>query len=364
MLFGLAASMTLTACAGRSEKQLVAQSSAPPTQGDPLASLRLNAGADAATWARHLDVSRLKNKPQILALSGGGEDGAFGAGALRGWSETGTRPDFDVVTGVSTGALIAPFAFLGQSCDDRLRHMFLDHDAKDIMQFRGLAVATSDGLYDTTPLANLIENYTPDAFLRAVAEKHAGGGRLFVVTSNLATSQAVIWNMGEIARAGQYALFRTIIRASGALPGLFSPVKLHYSADGHEVTETHVDGGVQMQLLATPDAVFAFSGQQAAGGHGYVIVNNTLEPASENTAQTALGVSQQALTAMVRSSAAASVNSARMVAESHGLGFSVACVGADSGIVYDASDRFSAEYMQKLYDYAFERARDGRLWDA
>jgi predicted acylesterase/phospholipase RssA len=309
-------------------------------------------------------VPRLKNNPQILALSAGGEDGAFGAGALCGWSQTGTRPDFDIVTGVSTGALIAPLAFVGQSGDDALRHMFLDHDAHDIMTFRGLGVATSDGLYDTTPLAELIETYTPDALLQAVARKHDAGGRLFVVTADLATSNAVVWNMGEIAKAGQYELFRTVIRASGALPGLFSPVKLRYVEDGRDIIETHVDGGIQMQLLATPAAAFTATGQGASGGHGYIIVNNTLDPAPEATAQSVLGVGQQALTAMVRSSASASVNTARLLARSHGIGLSVTSVGTDSGVVYDPSDRFSATYMLEMFNHGFERATSGQLWQA
>jgi hypothetical protein len=364
MLFGLAAVTTLSACAGRSEKELVAYDRVFLTQNDPLASLRLHADADPATWARHLDLPRLKNKPQILALSGGGEDGAFGAGALNGWSESGTRPDFDIVTGVSTGALIAPLAFAGQEYDDNLRHMFLDHDASDIMRFRGLAAATGDSLYDTTPLAELIETYTPDAFLRVVAAKHDAGGRLFVVTSDLATSTAVVWNMGAIAKAGQYELMRTVILASGALPGLFSPVKVSYEVGDQGVTETHVDGGVQMQLLAAPEAAFGFAGQHAAGGHGYVIVNNTLEPDPEDTAGSVLGVTQQAMTAMVRASAAASVNTARLLAGAHGIGFSMASVEVDSGAVYDPSDRFSAKYMRKLYEYGYDRAVSSRLWQA
>ncbi len=362
VLLGLTASTILSACAETSDELITLQSTREKT--DPLGILRFSANADATIWARHLDVSRLTNKPQILALSGGGEDGAFGAGALAGWSQTGSRPDFDIVTGVSTGALIAPMAFVGVEGDNALLHMFLDNGADDIMRFRWLSAATSDGIYDTTPLAELIALYTPDSFLEAVAAKHDAGGRMFVVTANLSTSDAVVWNMGAIAKAKQYDLFRTVIRASGALPGMFSPVKINFSADGLDFAETHVDGGVQMQVLATPPAAFAVQSDAARGGSAYVIVNNTLDPAPQVSSDTVLGISQQAMTAMVRSSAASSINTARLLAHDHGLNFAVTSVSPDSGVVYDPSDRFSSTYMAALYEHGFERATSGALWEA
>lgn len=361
-MFGLAAASALSACADLPAETDTLRSSG--DGGDPLARLRFQADANPSIWAGHLNLPRLTNKPQMLALSGGGEDGAFGAGALTGWSQTGTRPDFDVVTGVSTGALIAPMAFLGADSDDALTHMFLDHDASDIMRFRWLTAVSGDGIYDTSPLADLIASYTPDAVLDEIAKKHDAGGRLFVVTSNLGTSDAVVWNMGEIAKAGLYNLFRSVTLASGALPGLFPPVKIRFIDAGEQVTETHVDGGVQMQVLATPPAAFAVKSDAARGGSAYVIVNNTLDPDPQDSAETVLGISQQAMTAMVRSSAASSVNTARLLARDHGLEFSVACVDAESGIVYDPSDRFSTEYMAAMYAHGHGRAVSGRLWQA
>lgn len=188
--FGMLAATSISACANPSAKKVAAPSLTP--KEDPLGEFRLPADADMAIWARHLEVSRLKNKPQMLALSGGGEDGTFGAGALNGWSQTGKRPDFDIVTGVSTGAMIAPFAFLGARADNALRHMFLDHGAEDIMRFGWLSAATSSSLFDTTPLARLIKAYTPDAMLDAIAQKHGSGARLFVATANLGTSKAIV----------------------------------------------------------------------------------------------------------------------------------------------------------------------------
>lgn len=359
---GTCALSVTSACSGLAEVHKDAPPS-PLVTGDLLATLRFEADEGQQIWARHLDMARLRDKPKMLALSGGGEDGAFGAGALCGLTQRGTRPDFDVVTGVSTGALIAPMAFLGSSCDDALQHMFLDHDADDIMQFRWLAALTSDGLYDTDPLAQLIAYYTPVQTLEAIAQKHADGARLFIATANLATSKAIVWDMGAIAQAQEYDLFRAAIRASGALPVLFSPVRIWFEQDERVMSETHLDGGVQMQVLATPAAAFEVDARPARGGSVYLLINNTLDPAPQEIASGVLGISQQAMTAIIRSSAAASVDTARLLCEKNGLSFFVASVRADSGIVYDPSDRFSADYMAALFDHGNSRAVKGDLWD-
>jgi hypothetical protein len=358
MLLGLAA-MSVSACSVKpATRQAVFDDSNP----DPLARYRLLSSASVAQWATHVNVAVLQRDPQILALSSGAEDGAFGAGALCGWSAKGGRPQFDVVTGVSTGALIAPFAFLGTSQDETLAQIFVDHDASDIMRFNGTSLVEGGALYDSTPLAKLIATYTPDPVLAQIAARHDAGGRLFVVTSNLETSQAVIWNMGEIARAGRYDLFRAVLRASSALPGLFSPVTLTYSARGQTYREVHVDGGVHMQLLGAPDAAYQLPARKGGGGHAYVLINNTLNPKPEPASQSALGISQQALTTMVRAAAASELRATRGLAKRQKLAFSQACIEPDSGVVYDPNDRFSHDYMLGLFRYGFMRAQERRLW--
>lgn len=335
-----------------------------PGAADPLARFRLTSDADAAQWARHLDLAVLQHDPQLLALSGGAEDGAFGAGALCGWSEHGDRPRFDIVTGVSSGALIAPFAFLGASHDPILSAMFNTIDARDIMRFNGTTLLKNGALYDTTPLVKMIKAYTPPALIERIAARHRAGARLFVVTSHLETSQAVIWNMGEIAQAGWHNLFRAVIRASSALPGMFPAVTLKVGRGKAAQEETHVDGGVHMQFLAAPDAAFDLPPRKGSGGHAYLLINNTLQPARQRAAHSALGIAQQALTTMVRASAASSVNAARMLARRQRLGFSVASVAPDPDILYDPDDRFSSSYMRALFKQGHDRALQERLWAA
>ncbi|MBT0956395.1 patatin-like phospholipase family protein [Alphaproteobacteria bacterium KMM 3653] len=357
ILAGLAA-LPLAACAAP-----IAKLSAPDPSGpDPLAKFRLPARATTAQWQTHLHAPSLARGPNVLALSGGGEDGAFSAGALNGWTGRGTRPAFDMVTGVSTGALIAPFAFLGSDYDATLREIFTEHDAADIMRFRGLQILASDALYDTSPLANLIKAYTPPQVMQAIARRHDAGARLFAVTANLETSRGVVWNMGALAKAGLYDLFRGIMRASSALPGLFPPVTLQFDAGGETFRETHIDGGVQMQFLAMPQAAFTAPRRAANGGHIYVLINNTLTPEPSAVAHTPLAISQQALTTMIRSSAAISLRSTRLLARENNLGFSFASVAPEVGATFDPAERFASDYMRRLYNHGLDRMTQGTLW--
>ncbi|WP_163851844.1 patatin-like phospholipase family protein [Pseudooceanicola aestuarii] len=322
----------------------------------------MSANADVATWRRHLPASTLSRDLQFLALSGGGEDGAFGAGVLNGWSAAGTRPQFDIVTGISTGALIAPFAFLGTAHDATLRDIFLTHDSGDMMRMRTIGLAFSEAVYDTAPLAALIAHYTPPRLIRAVAARHAQGARLLVVTTNLETSQAVVWNMGAIAAAGDVTLFRAVLRASSAIPGLFPAVRIAFDRDGGRHHETHVDGGVIMQFLAFPEAAFDAGWPVSSGGTLHIVVNNTLDPAPQDVGSTPLGLSQQAITAMIRASAKAGVSTARKAAARNGLATRVASVAPEVGGTWRASDRFAADYMQRVYHHGYEAAQRGTCW--
>jgi hypothetical protein len=350
----------LAACAGQPD------GTRPPTPNTPdtLARYRLPATAPAEDWARHLDLSAFSGYPQLLALSGGAEDGAFGAGALCGWSQRGGRPDFDIVTGVSIGALIAPFAFLGPRYDPVVARLFTGLDAGDIMGFNGTGVISGGSLYDTAPLAQLVEDYTPVEFLDEIAERHRAGARLFVVTSNVEIAQAMVWNMGAIAQAGWHDTFRAVLRASSALPGLFPAVRLRLGRGEEAWTETHIDGGVHMQMLAAPDAALDLPPRRNGGGKAYIIVNNTLQPDPQVASRTALGLAQQAMTTMVRASAASSVAAARMLAQRQRIDLAVTSVEPDPDVIYDPTERFSGAYMQSLFRQARSRALSGRLWQA
>ena len=115
---------------------------------------------DVQKLNQSLGKADLNQTSNYLSLSGGGDNGAFGAGLLVGWTEQGSRPEFNLVTGISTGALIAPFAYLGKDYDPILREVYTQIKPSDVFKSRGfLSGFFGDGLADTTPLYGLISKY-------------------------------------------------------------------------------------------------------------------------------------------------------------------------------------------------------------
>jgi predicted acylesterase/phospholipase RssA len=223
-----------------------------------------------------------------LVLSGGGSNGAFGAGYLVGWSETGTRPTFKLVTGVSTGALIAPFAFLGAEFDSQLEVIVTQIKTKDIYKLRSpFKMLKRDSLAVTDPLKDLIEIAVDDTLLAAIATEHRRGRRLFVGTTNLDAQRLVVWNMGAIAASGHpqaARLFREVLLASASIPVAFPPVYIEVEVDGVPYDEMHVDGGVIAEFFlwgATMDvskAIDALELQQRRQTAIYIIRNSQIDP--------------------------------------------------------------------------------------
>jgi predicted patatin/cPLA2 family phospholipase len=192
----------------------------------------------------------------ILALSGGGGDGAFGAGVLAGWTKRGDRPEFEVVTGVSAGAIIAPLAFLGPDYDDELKEVWTKYQTTDLVQINGLqGVLGGDALVDTSKLAELIAQYLSPAVMAEIAREYERGRILMVLTTNLDAQRPVVWNLGELARSRHpdaHRLFHKIIRASAAILGALSPVNIPVVVDGKTYDELHVDGGTTREVFISP----------------------------------------------------------------------------------------------------------------
>jgi len=179
--------------------------------------------------------------------------GAFGVGVLSGWTETGERPVFDVVTGISTGGLIATYAFLGPKYDERLRTTMIGITRADILRGRpAVNLPFANSLYTSRPMAKLIEKEVTPETLAEVAAAHAEGRRLYIGTTNIDTHKLVIWDMGAIASRGTCEsadLYRKIVLASSSVPGVFPPVKLEVEVDGQRYDELHVDGGVSDEVI-------------------------------------------------------------------------------------------------------------------
>jgi predicted acylesterase/phospholipase RssA len=204
----------------------------------------------------------------VLAISGGGSNGAYGAGLLTGWSDRGTRPEFTVVTGASAGALISPFAFLGSTYDPVLKKLFSEN-GEELLQLDGLAALFGSGVFKTEPLKRLIARYVDAPMLDRIAIEYRKGRRLLIVTTNLDSQRTAVWDMGAIASSGApdaLGLFRDVLVASASVPGVYAPVLINVEGEGRRFEEMHVDGGVRANLLVVPESLLLSSVPPASSG--------------------------------------------------------------------------------------------------
>jgi predicted acylesterase/phospholipase RssA len=290
-----------------------------------------------------------------LALSSGGEDGAFGAGLLAGLSASGKRPDFSVVTGVSTGALLAPFAFAGPRYDDAMRDAYTKITSADIFEVG----ATPESFVNTWPLKDLIAKEFTPAMLADIAAEYRRGRRLFVITTDLDAERSVVWNMGAIAAHGgdqALSLFRTVLLASSSIPGAFPPVLIDVEGNGKKFAEMHVDGGVGGQFFVAPIALTAATSDYKLPATGlYVFVDTGLKPNFEVVERSTASILTQSVGMAVKVDTRLMLDRAYLVAKRSGIGFNVASIPPD----FSAPSRgaFDPDYMRALFQAGFERGK-------
>ena len=304
----------------------------------------------------------------FLALSGGGSDGAFGAGVLAGWTASGKRPEFDLVTGVSTGALTAPFAFLGPKYDEALKKVFTESNTKDIaiaQPIRGLL--GGDSLASNAPLAKVVAFYVNDAFMAEVADEHRKGRRLLIGTTNLDAERPVIWDMGQIAVSGRpeaLDLFRKVLLASAAIPAVFPPGFIQVAAGGGVYEEMHVDGGATREVFLVPTQ---FMAQKAMGGMGinpirraYIIRNGHVSPEYKVVKAKTLSIAGRAVSSLIKSQGVGDLYELYVFSKNNGIDYNLAYIPGD---FHDTSTQaFDPVYMTKLYDLGFGLAQAGYPW--
>jgi len=300
----------------------------------------------------------------LVALSGGGSNGAFAAGLMAGWTASGNRPDMEVVTGVSTGALAASFVFLGPDWDDELVEAYTGGAASHLLQSRGLATFFGSGIYKAGPLRDLVDQYIDDHVLEAVAAEAAKGRMLLVATTDLDSQRGVVWDMGAIAQRGgpeALALYRLVLIASASVPGAFPPVLMPSQGDGHSFEEMHVDGGVSTPFLVLPETFWSFHDATGAlrGGRIHVVVNGRTGPSFKITKDSLAQVLGRSLDIMQRTSIGTTLAGNRAFAERNGLEFHYAALPDDS--VADPLD-FSVEAMRSVYEVGRAGALDGTIW--
>jgi predicted acylesterase/phospholipase RssA len=359
--------LSLSACAAWPERPTVTANDQALARVGGFGDIRLWVDAEAQTWLEWREAylsdrseAGRRDSLEMLAISSGSDKGAFSAGFLKGWSATGTRPTFDVVSGVSTGALIAPFAFLGSGYDPHIEHLYTTIDAHSIYRaapLKGLLGGPS--LASTEPLANLIETYADAALIDAVAREHRLGRRLLVQTTNLDAERGMVWDMGAIAASenpARYALFRQILLASASIPGFFPPVLIDVDNNGVEFSELHVDGGTTSSILAVPPSVLFSNGndRSMADGRVTVLYNGDLEPVFRVSEPTVFAILERALTISLKAADQRTIRALQQYAEQNELALDIHSVGKEAS--NPDVDLFDQQYMQGLFALGEERA--------
>jgi hypothetical protein len=313
----------------------------------------------------------LPPETNILAVAGGGEQGAFGAGLLCGWTQAGGRPTFDLVTGVSTGALTAPFAFLGSAYDTQLRAVYTEVEPSDILEPRSLITGAlfSDAMADNSPLFRTISQHLTPDMLAAIARAYAEGRLLWIGTTNLDAQLPVIWNIGAIAASNHpkaLDLVRRVLLASAAVPGAFPPTMIDVTVNGAAFQEMHVDGGAFTQVFLYPQSMTQTrrdrmrQGKDVIDVEAYVIRNARLDPNWAAVERRTLGIAQRAISTMINVSGQNDIRRIYATAQADGVGYHLAYIGTDFTMVLPSP--FDPGYMRALFNYGFQKALHGYEW--
>jgi predicted acylesterase/phospholipase RssA len=310
-----------------------------------------------------------KQPHNYLAISGGGANGAFGAGLFAGWAAAGTRPQFTMVTGVSTGALTAPFAFLGSDYDDELKEVYTTTSTKDIAKKRGIfSAAFGDSVADTTPLKALIAKYVTADLIQAIAREHHRGRRLFIGTVNLDAGRSVIWNIGAIAISdypGKLELIRDVMRASAAIPIAFPPVVIPVEVNGQAFDEMHVDGGTGSQVFVYPAAMDWRQITEKLKVKGkpnvYVIRNSFLGSDYNGVERSMLPIAGRSIDSLIRTQGIGDLYQIYALCKRDGNDFNLAYI--PSTFTEKPTEGFDPVYMSKLYELGYKMALDGYQWE-
>jgi hypothetical protein len=321
--------------------------------------LALAAKTDHSINLKHADY---------LAISGGGSNGAYGAGLLVGWTAKGNRPRFEVVTGISTGSLSAPFAFLGPAYDAQLTKIYTDIDTKDVLTKKGpLQGLFGESMADNAPLKKLVAHYVTPQLLDDIAAERAKGRRLFVGTTNIDAQRPVVWDMTAIAASDnpdKLRLFRDVLVASAAIPGVFPPEMIKVTAEGQLFEEMHVDGGTATQVFLMPTGNSLRDVDKALGQSRsrsvYIIRNGTFAPKYKKTEASTLAIAARSIDTLILNQGIGDIY--RMYAQSQRdrTDFNVASIPPDFNVPNKSP--FDPVYMRALYQEGYKEMLAGEAW--
>lgn len=300
----------------------------------------------------------------VLAISGGGANGAFAAGVLCGWTQTGKRPQFDIVTGVSTGALIAPAAFLGESYDSVIRRIYTDISDADIAK-QNIIEFIFEGkpsLLDTKPLRGVLNREVDKKVLDAVAKEHAKGRRLYIATTNLDAKRLVVWDMGAIAASGSpeaLELFRDVMLASASIPVAFPPVMITVEAGGRLYDEMHADGSIATQMMGW---LFIFGHEDIKNKKAniYVIRNGKFADMPEEVSYKAWDIANAAFTTLVTWQSYGDIYRFYTLAKYSRAHFYFTCI--PYAFNEPRNSEFDLSYMRKLFYRGYRLGVSDEHW--
>ncbi len=303
-----------------------------------------------------------------LAISGGGQRGAFGAGLLCGWTVTGKRPEFDMVTGVSTGALIAPFAFLGPEYDHVVREIYTSYSTEDIVESRGiLGTVFGDAATDSSPLREKLVRYIDIDVMAAIATEFKKGRELYIVTTNLDAARPVAWNIGRIAASGSpdaLQLIRDIMLASASIPAAFPPVMFDVKADGQHYDELHVDGGATSVLYLYPIGLdwgkLAERLEVKGKPSVYIVRNGSWRKDYKSVKRSTIPIAMRSIESLTGSAVLGDAYRIYLATQRDGIDYHLAYI--PENFSEESSEPFDKEYMTKLFDLGYQMARDGYKW--
>jgi predicted acylesterase/phospholipase RssA len=378
----LVVAMVLVGCAGPTRKSAVPKTVTTQATLPGLADIRYRAGIDREALMREGIESFRREEAHLaarghqgpvppavfLAVSGGGDNGAFGAGLLNGWTAAGTRPEFKLVTGISTGGLIAPFSFLGAAYDEKLRRFYTTVSAKDILSTRFIwSMLTHDAMADNSPLWKLVEREVDRDMLDAVAGEYAKGRLLLVGTTDLDAQQPVLWNLTKIAASrdpNALELFHSIMIASAAIPGAFPPVMIDVEVNGQPFQEMHVDGGAMAQVFVYPPSLRL---RELQAQHDvtpersvYIIRNARLDADWAQVDRRTLSIAGRAIASLIQRQGIGDLYTIYATTQRDGVDFNLAFIPASFDVPH--REEFDTEYMRALFQTGFDMAAKGNPW--
>jgi len=318
----------------------------------------------SASIAQHLQAHRPGEPIRILALSGGGAGGAFGAGALVGLTQSGRRPEFAVVTGVSAGALIAPYAFLGPAWDRELAEIYTTGASERVLQSRGLGAVFGSSLYRGLPLRQLVDRFATDALISAVAREASRGRLLLVATTNLETAELTIWDLGAIAMNGgpnARALFCDVLVAAASVPGIFPPVVIKVPGDNTWRDETHVDSAFSSPFFVEPAPQELPEDVRGTPPNTvYVLIDTQLTEPVRGTRRRATSILTRSIDVGLSGTLRTNLELTAARTEQRGIELNYAAIPA--GYPYRGTLDFNVAAVKALFQYGYDCASAGRLW--